>query len=77
MHDNFETIDRAMSYLNMKTKIPNGESRVMKLVANYYVKLEKANLSALYESEPRKCVRCLVNTIRPPALKALVERHLN
>ncbi len=28
-----EAIDRAMSYLSMKTKIPDGESRVMQLVA--------------------------------------------
>jgi hypothetical protein len=65
-HYNFETI--VMSY--------EGESRVMQLVADFYVKLEEANLPTLYESEPRKCVRYLVNAIRPPALKALVEREL-
>ncbi len=59
----------------MKSKIPDGESRVMQLVADFYVKLEEANLPALFESEPRKCVRYLVNAIRPPALKAL-EREL-
>ncbi len=29
VHNNFEAIDRAMSYLSMKTKIPDGEPRVM------------------------------------------------
>ncbi len=75
MHYNFEAIDHAMSYLNMKTKIPDGESRVMQLVADFYVKLKEANLPTLYESEPRKCVQYLVNVIRPQALKALVERE--
>jgi hypothetical protein len=56
VHYNFETIDRAMSYLSMKTNIPDAESRVMQLVADFYVKLEEANLPTLYESEP-KCVR--------------------
>ncbi len=76
VHFNFEAIDRAMSYLSMKTQIPDGESRVMQLVADFYVKLEEANLPTLYESEPRKYVRYLVNAIRPPALKASVEREL-
>jgi hypothetical protein len=60
----------------MKTKIPDGESRVMQLVADFYVKLEETNLPTLYESEPRKCARYLVNAIIPPASKALVEREL-
>ncbi len=64
MHYNFEAIDRIMSYLSMKTTIPDGESRVMQLVADFYVKLEEANLPTLYESESRKCVRNLVNAIR-------------
>jgi hypothetical protein len=40
VHYNFEAIDRAMSYLSMKAEIPDGESRVMLLVADFYVKLE-------------------------------------
>jgi hypothetical protein len=65
VHYNFKAIDRAMSYLSMKTKIPDGESRVMQLMADFYVKLEEANMPTFYESEPRKCVRYLVNAIRP------------
>jgi hypothetical protein len=50
VHYLFKTIDRAMSYLGMKTKIPDGESRAMHLVADFYVKLEEANLPILFES---------------------------
>ena len=74
---NLEAVDRAMGYLSMKTKIPDGESRVMQLVADFYVKMEEADLPTLYDSEPRKCVQYLVQAIRPPQLKALVERELN
>jgi hypothetical protein len=43
VHYNFEAIDRSMECLIIETKIPDGESRKMQLVADFDVKLEEAN----------------------------------
>ncbi|RHY26411.1 hypothetical protein DYB32_007632 [Aphanomyces invadans] len=71
-----DAVSKAMTSLKMDTKIRNAESRVGRLLADFYEKLEQLDVAHLHEQEPKQSVKILTAAIRPPHLKATVERQL-
>ncbi|KAH9078958.1 hypothetical protein Ae201684P_020021 [Aphanomyces euteiches] len=67
---------KAMASLKMDTRIRDAESRVGRLLADFYEKLEQLDVAHLPSQEPKQSVKILTAAIRPAALKATVERQL-
>ncbi|RQM30722.1 hypothetical protein B5M09_010576 [Aphanomyces astaci] len=62
--------------LKMDTKIRDAESRVGRLLADFYEKLEQLDVAHQSEQGPKQSVKILMATIRPVQLKETVERQL-
>ena len=75
-HQNIEALERAMQGLVMTTRLADGESRVMQLVADFYKILESQEMPTLYDNEPKKCIKYLVQAVRPVALRQIVEKEM-
>ncbi|RLO06027.1 hypothetical protein DYB28_012590, partial [Aphanomyces astaci] len=71
-----DSVAKAMASLKMDTKIRDAESRVRRLLADFYDKLEQLDVTHLPEQEPKQSVKILTAAIRPSQLKATVERQL-
>ncbi|KAH9078175.1 hypothetical protein Ae201684P_019271 [Aphanomyces euteiches] len=71
-----EWVTKAMASLKMDTRIRDAESRVGRLLADFYEKLEQLDVAHLPSQEPKQSVKILTAAIRPAALKATVERQL-
>ncbi|RQM29351.1 hypothetical protein B5M09_008053 [Aphanomyces astaci] len=71
-----DSVAKAMASLKMDTKIRDAESRVGRLLADFYDKLEQLDVAHLPEQEPKQSVKILTAAIRPSQLKATVERQL-
>ncbi|CAK5213956.1 unnamed protein product, partial [Aphanomyces euteiches] len=71
-----EWVTKAMASLMMDTRIRDAESRVGRLLADFYEKLEQLDVAHLPSQEPKQSVKILTAAIRPAALKATVERQL-
>ncbi|ETV96688.1 hypothetical protein H310_10006 [Aphanomyces invadans] len=71
-----DAVAKAMASLKMDTKIRDAESRVGRLLADFYEKLEQLDVAHLPEQEPKQSVKILTAAIRPHQLKATVERQL-
>ncbi|RHY24482.1 hypothetical protein DYB32_008832 [Aphanomyces invadans] len=69
-------VAKAMAPLKMDTRICDVESRVGRLLADFYEKLEQLDVVHLSSQEPKQSVKILTAAIRPAALKATVERQL-
>ncbi|ETV95092.1 hypothetical protein H310_11375 [Aphanomyces invadans] len=67
---------KTMASLNMDTKIRDAESRVGRLLADFYEKLEQLDVPHLPEQEPKQSVKILTAAIQPHQLKSTVERQL-
>ncbi|KAF0683006.1 hypothetical protein As57867_024834, partial [Aphanomyces stellatus] len=71
-----DAVARAMASLKMDTRIRDAESRVGRLLSDFYDKLEQLDVGHLPQEEPKQSVKILVAAIRPAPLKATVERQL-
>ncbi|CAK4769616.1 unnamed protein product, partial [Aphanomyces euteiches] len=71
-----EWVTKAMASLKINTRIRDAESRVGRLLADFYEKLEQLDVAHLPSQEPKQSVKILTAAIRPAALKATVERQL-
>ncbi|CAK4550684.1 unnamed protein product [Aphanomyces euteiches] len=71
-----EWVTKAMASLKMDTRIRDAESRVGRLLADFYEKLEQLDVAHLPSQEPKQSVKILTAAIRPASLKATVERQL-
>ncbi|KAG9409390.1 hypothetical protein AC1031_019644 [Aphanomyces cochlioides] len=71
-----EWVTKAMASLKMDTRIRDAESRVGRLLADFYEKLDQLDVAHLPSQEPKQSVKILTAAIRPAALKATVERQL-
>ncbi|RQM28417.1 hypothetical protein B5M09_011143 [Aphanomyces astaci] len=60
----------------MDTKIRDAESRVGRLLADFYQKLEQLDVAHPPEQEPKQSAKILMASIRQVQLKATVERQL-
>ncbi|ETV92049.1 hypothetical protein H310_13574 [Aphanomyces invadans] len=65
-----------MAALKLDTKICDAESRVGRLLVDFYEKLEQLDVAHLLEQEPKQSVNMLTAAIRPSQLKATIERQL-
>ncbi|ETV91956.1 hypothetical protein H310_13605 [Aphanomyces invadans] len=69
-------VAKAMAPLKMDMRIRDAESRVGRLLADFYEKLEQLDVVHLPSQEPKQSVKILTAAIQPAALKATVERQL-
>ncbi|ETV91957.1 hypothetical protein H310_13606 [Aphanomyces invadans] len=69
-------VAKAMAPLKMDMRIRDAESRVGRLLADFYEKLEQLDVVHLPSQEPKQSFKILTAAIRPAALKAMVERQL-
>ncbi|RHY20713.1 hypothetical protein DYB32_009970 [Aphanomyces invadans] len=60
-----DAMTKAMTSLKMDTKIRDAESRVGRLLADFYEKLEQLVVAHLPEQEPKQSVKILTAAIRP------------
>ena len=65
-----------MQSLHMRKKLADDESRVLQLVADFYKILEVQEMPTYYESESKKCIKYLIQAVRPVALRQIVEKEL-
>ncbi|RLO10271.1 hypothetical protein DYB28_000086 [Aphanomyces astaci] len=70
------SVTKAMASLKMDMKIRDAESRVGRLLDDFYDKLEQLDVAHLPEQERQQSVKILRAAIRPSQLKATVERQL-
>ncbi|RHY90302.1 hypothetical protein DYB35_006609 [Aphanomyces astaci] len=71
-----DAVAKEIASLKVGTKIRDAESRVGRLLADFYEKLEQLDVAHLSEQGPKQSVKILMATIRPVQLKATVERQL-
>ncbi|KAG6583001.1 uncharacterized protein IUM83_06018 [Phytophthora cinnamomi] len=76
-HVDYASVDEAMKKLQMQTKWPEPESRMMNLQADFETTLDRFNLTEVaFEHEQREIVRYLVDALAPPSFKTVIATKL-
>ena len=65
-----------MQGLSMKTRLVDGESRVLQLVADFYKIVESQEMPTLYETDSKKCIEYLVHAVRPVVLRIIEKKEM-
>ncbi|KAG3240994.1 hypothetical protein PI124_g14111 [Phytophthora idaei] len=60
----------------MDTGLQDAESRLSRLMADFYETVDRLNMEDMVQAEPKKVVGYLVEALRPPAFKASVKDQL-
>ncbi|ETV90102.1 hypothetical protein H310_15066 [Aphanomyces invadans] len=69
-----DAVSNAITSLKLERKIRDVESRVGRMLSDCYERLEQLDVAHLSEQESKQSVKMLTAAIRPPQLKAAVER---
>ncbi|KAG3194619.1 hypothetical protein PC128_g9195 [Phytophthora cactorum] len=72
----YKTLDREVKNLCMDTGLRDAESRLSRLMADFYEIADRLNIEHMVQAEPKKVVGYLVEALRPPAFKASVRDQL-
>ncbi|KAG3192790.1 hypothetical protein PC128_g10401 [Phytophthora cactorum] len=72
----YKTLDREVKNLCMDTGLQDAESRLSRLMADFYEIVDRLNMEDMVQAEPKKVVGYLVEALRPPAFKASVKDQL-
>ncbi|KAE9346239.1 hypothetical protein PF008_g8382 [Phytophthora fragariae] len=75
-HTAYKTLDREVKSLCMDTSLLDAESRLSRLMADFYEIVDRLNMENVVQDEPKKVVGYLVDALRPPAFKAAVKDQL-
>ncbi|KAE8888739.1 hypothetical protein PF010_g8472 [Phytophthora fragariae] len=75
-HTAYKTLDREVKSLCMDTSLLDAESRLSRLMADFYEIVDRLNMEDVVQDEPKKVVGYLVDALRPPAFKAAVKDQL-
>ncbi|OWZ02823.1 hypothetical protein PHMEG_00025551 [Phytophthora megakarya] len=72
----YKTLDKEVKTLCMDTSLLDAESRLSRLMAEFYEIVDRLNMEDVIQVEPKKVVGYLVDALRPPAFKSAVKNQL-
>ncbi|KAJ8577566.1 hypothetical protein ON010_g1641 [Phytophthora cinnamomi] len=72
----YKTLDREVKSLYMGVNLQDAESRLSRLMADFYEILDRLNMEDIVQDEPKKVVGYLIEALRPPAFKSAVKDQL-
>ncbi|GMF47598.1 unnamed protein product [Phytophthora fragariaefolia] len=72
----YKTLDREVKKLCMDIELQDAESRLSRLIADFYEIVDKLNMEDVVQVEPKKVIGYLVEALRPQAFKAAVKDQL-
>jgi hypothetical protein len=72
----YKTLDREVKALCMDVELQDAESRLSRLMADFYEIIDRLNMEDIVQTEPKKVVGYLVEALRPHAFKASVKDQL-
>ncbi|OWZ02136.1 LOW QUALITY PROTEIN: hypothetical protein PHMEG_00026351, partial [Phytophthora megakarya] len=72
----YKTLDKEVKTLYMDTSLLDAESRLSRLMAEFYEIVDRLNMEDVIQVEPKKVVGYLVDALRPPAFKSAVKDQL-
>ncbi|ETP35508.1 hypothetical protein F442_16351 [Phytophthora nicotianae P10297] len=69
-HTAYKTLEKEVKSICMDIELQDAESRLSRLVADFYTIVDRLNMEDMIQTEPKKVVGYLVEALRPPAFKA-------
>ncbi|KAE9291372.1 hypothetical protein PR003_g25052, partial [Phytophthora rubi] len=72
----FKTLEIEVKSLCMDTNLQDAESRLSRLMADFYEVVDRLNMGDFVQEEPKKVVKYLVEALRPLAFKNAVKDQL-
>ncbi|KAG2855647.1 hypothetical protein PC113_g12247 [Phytophthora cactorum] len=72
----YKTLDREVKTLCMDVELQDAESRLSRLMADFYEIVDRLNMEDIVQLEPKKVVGYLVEALRPQAFKIAVKDQL-
>ncbi|OWZ13493.1 hypothetical protein PHMEG_00013170 [Phytophthora megakarya] len=75
-HTAYKTLDNEVRSLCMDTSLQDAESRLSRLMREFYEIVDHLNMEDVVQVEPKKVVGYWVEALRPPAFKAVVKDQL-
>ncbi|KAK1945593.1 Pro-Pol polyprotein [Phytophthora citrophthora] len=73
----YKTLDREVKSLCVDTELQDAESRISRLMAEFYEIIDRLNMEDVVHTEPKKVVGYLVDALRPHSFKAAVRDQLS
>ncbi|KAK1929992.1 hypothetical protein P3T76_014489 [Phytophthora citrophthora] len=73
----YKTLEKEVKALCMDTELQGAESRLSRLMAEFFEVLDCLNMEDVVHIEPKKVVGYLVDALRPPAFQAAVKGQLS
>ncbi|KAG1699783.1 hypothetical protein DVH05_012676 [Phytophthora capsici] len=72
----YKTLDKEVKMLCMDLELQDAESRLSRLMADFYEIVDRLNMEDVVQSEPKKVIEYLVEALRPPTFRAAVKDQL-
>ncbi|KAJ8524382.1 hypothetical protein ON010_g16736 [Phytophthora cinnamomi] len=73
----YKTLDREVKSPCVDVNLQDAESRLSRLMVDYYEIVDRLNMEDIVQAEPKKVVEYLVEALRPPAFKSAVKDQLS
>eukprot|EP00644_Phytophthora_capsici_P010646 jgi/Phyca11/104689/e_gw1.9.784.1 len=72
----YQQLDVSMKTLQMDTKLQDAESRLSRLLADFYGAVDGVNMECIIHEDPKRVVKYLVEALRPVTFRAAIQDSL-
>ncbi|ETO66687.1 hypothetical protein F444_16229 [Phytophthora nicotianae P1976] len=72
----YKQLDVAMRGLTVDVQLQDAESRMSRLLANFYSTVDGVNMESIIHEDPKRVVGYLVNSLRPTAFRSTIQDSL-